>query len=75
MFAYVLLEVNPGAERDILDDIGKMDEVKDINMLFGEWDIIAKVELEGPEALERFVVEKIRTLSEVRMTSTMIAAK
>jgi DNA-binding Lrp family transcriptional regulator len=50
-------------------------EVKDVNILFGEWDIIAKLELEAPQALGTFVMDKIRTLPGVKLTSTMIVAK
>ena len=75
MLAYVLISLQEAKEREILDEITEYDEVKEAHVLFGEWDIIAKVEVANPDALGTFVMEKIRTISEVKVTSTLIVAK
>ncbi len=75
MLAYILASFNPGTERDAYDDIYGLPEVKDTNLLFGEWDIIAKVEIDGPGELEKFILDRIRTIPGIKLTSTMIVAK
>ncbi len=75
MLAYLLISLQEAKEREVLDEITKHKEVKEAHILFGEWDIIAKVEVENSDALGTFIMEKIRTIPEVKVTSTLIVAK
>ena len=75
MQAFVQLTLDSAKEENIYQELKKMPEIKEVKILFGEWDIIAKLELESPEALAAFVMEKIRSISGVKITSTMIVAK
>ncbi len=45
MEAYILLKVEPGFERRIFQQLENLKEVTDLNELYGEWDIIAKVDV------------------------------
>ena len=62
-------------ETDIYEALKGMPEVKEVHILFGEWDVIAKLELPVPQALGAYVMDKIRSLDGVKLTSTMIVAK
>jgi len=75
MFAYILISFDPGKERTGFETISKMEEVKRINIIYGEWDIIILIETEGPGALENFIIDKIRVIDGVKLTSTMIVAR
>ena len=75
MHAYVQIGLDSAKETDIYDALKAMREVKEVHILFGEWDVIAKLELPAPEALGTFVMDKIRSLPGVKLTSTMIVAK
>ena len=75
MLAYLLIGLQEAKEREILDEITKYSEVKEAHVLFGEWDILAKLEIESADALGTFIMEKIRTIPEVKVTSTLIVAK
>lgn len=75
MYAYILIGFKPGAERKAFDELSSLDKVVDINLIFGEWDIIMKVEIESPGDLEKFIIEQVRGLSGVNLTSTMIVAR
>lgn len=75
MLAYVLISFRPGSEREAFDMISTMEEVKDCHLVFGEWDIIAKIDIADTQDLERFIVDKIRTLPGAKLSSTMIVAK
>ena len=75
MFAYILIALKGCDEQETLNNIKELPEVKDANVLFGEWDIIAKVEISNPDELGTFMMEKIRKMPEVKLSSTLIVAK
>lgn len=75
MMAYILINFDAGNERTAFAKLKEVEEVKDINMIFGEWDIIAKVEVIATQDLENFIIDKVRTLPGVNLTSTLIVAK
>ena len=75
MHAYVQIGLEDSKESEIFNALKLLPEVQEVHILFGEWDIIAKLELSAPEALGTFVMEKIRSLPGVKLTSTMIVAK
>ena len=75
MLAYVQVSLNKRNERDVYETLIDMPEVKEAHILFGEWDIIALLDMESPEHLGSFVMESIRSLPGVNLTSTMIVAK
>ncbi len=74
MKAYVLVGLLECDERKLLELFSKMPEVKEARILFGEWDLILLIEAEDAEQLGSFVMEKIRKLPEVKITSTLIVA-
>lgn len=75
MLAYILISLKGCDEHDMLSNIKKFPEVKEANILFGEWDIIAKVHAENSDALGTFMMDKIRKMPEVKLSSTLIVAK
>ena len=74
MLAYLLIRVLED-ETGVMEDLKVMDEVKEVHVLFGEWDLLVKLEMPEPEMVGTFVMEKIRSIKEVKLTSTMIVAK
>ena len=75
MLGYVLISLKEGDENDVRSELLSLDEVKESHILFGERDLIAKIEVENPDALATFVMDKIRTMQQVKVSSTMIVAK
>ncbi len=73
--AYVLLMVKPGEESTVADKLAKMPEVKDVSVVYGEYDVVAKIEKESMEALQDFLIKQVRAMDEVERTSTMISLK
>lgn len=73
--AYILIKVRVGAEREVVDKLKGLKEVKDISELYGEWDVIAKIEVGSIEDLDALITEKIRDIDNIKLTSTMIVAK
>jgi len=75
MYAYVLIGLADCDEQVIVEKLNNFKEVAEVHILFGEWDLIAKLDVENPEAAGTFVMEHIRSLKEVQLTSTLIVAK
>ena len=73
--AYLAMLVKPGEESIVAKKLTEMPEVKDVDIVYGEYDIIAKVNVKDMEALQKFLISKIRKIDEIDRTSTMIAIK
>lgn len=75
MIAYVLIGLRDCDEQEVLAELLEFDEVVEAHILFGEWDVIAKLDVESGEAAGTFVMDHVRKLDEVSLTSTLIVAK
>lgn len=72
MLAYVLLITKPRFEHDIYLALSRAQEINDIFPLFGEYDLIAKIEAEDNEAIQKVVEEKIKSMEGVLCTKTLM---
>ena len=70
--AYVLINVESGAEDSLVNEMKKIEGVDEAYFSYGVYDIIAKVKADSMEKLKDTVTRKIRTLSKVRSTLTLI---
>ncbi|MEM2893239.1 MAG: Lrp/AsnC ligand binding domain-containing protein [Candidatus Bathyarchaeia archaeon] len=70
--AFVLINAEIGAESDVLRELKEIPEVKEAHMVYGVYDIIARVETETMQELKDVISWKIRRLDKVRSTLTMI---
>ena len=70
--AFVLINVESGAEEDIVRELKNIEGVVEAYFSYGVYDIIAKVKADSMEKLKEMVTRKIRALSRVRSTLTLI---
>lgn len=70
--AYVLINCDLGSEESIINEIKGLEGVKEVKGTYGVYDIIAKVESDNMEALKDTITWKIRRMSKVRSTVTLI---
>jgi len=75
VLAYVLFKVASGSEREVAQRLIEFDEVLQADIVFGEYDVIARVSTDDLQKLEEFVSEKIRAAQNVLVTSTMIISR
>lgn len=67
IIAYVLINTVAGKEDSVIEEIKKMDKVKESYMTFGVYDILVKIE--GPDMLKiKDVENKIRIIQGVKQT-------
>lgn len=72
---FVLVTTEAGKEHDVYNQLLKVPEVRELMPLFGEYDLIAKVEAKDIDALGSAIMGSIRTIPGVMATKTLAAAK
>jgi DNA-binding Lrp family transcriptional regulator len=70
--AYVLINVESGSEDDVLKELKRVEGVEEAYFSYGVYDIITKVKADTMDKLKDLVTRRIRTLSKVRSTLTLI---
>jgi len=70
--AFVLINTETGFMDEVLKELSKIEGVKEAYSVYGVYDIIAKVEAQTMDGLKDIVTWKIRRISNVRTTLTMI---
>jgi len=73
--AYVLINCDLGFDVEIIDEIKQLEEVKEAHGIFGAYDIIVKLESDNVENLKDVITWKIRKLSSVRSTLTLMTTE
>jgi len=75
MLAFVLIKAQPSQEHRVYTKLLEIPEVSELNPLFGEYDLIAKIELEDDVHELSEIIEKIRSLEGIIKTVTLTGAK
>lgn len=71
-YAFVLVNVDMGSEKDVLEQLKNIQNVKEGWVVYGIYDIIVKLQAERTEQLKEVISEKIRKIEGVRNTLTLI---
>jgi DNA-binding Lrp family transcriptional regulator len=71
---YVLLNTEPSQMESVLEEIKEIDGVEEAYMVYGIYDICAKVKTEIPQELKG-VVQKIRSQENVSSTLTLMVVQ
>ena len=69
--AYVIIHCDQAREDLVLRDMNKIPEVKEGDVVYGNYDVIGKVEAQNHKELENIITKKIRNLECVRTTMTL----
>ena len=70
--AFICVNTETGNEEEIVNFLQGIDGVEYADIVYGVWDIIAKVSAPTRDALTRLITEDIRGNGFVRSTLTMI---
>lgn len=73
--AYALLRVKPGMDKDVFLDAKKLPQVKEAVVVYGEYDLLVKIEVPSMEDLDTFIFDTIRMISGVESSTTLIKIK
>ncbi len=70
--AFVLVNVESGSEDEVLKELKTIDGVEEAYFSYGVYDLITKIKADSMDKLKELVTRRIRTLSKVRSTLTLI---
>lgn len=70
--AFLLINVDLGSEDQVVGELRKIPNIKEVCAVYGAFDVVAKLEAESMDKLKEIVTWKIRRLEKVRSTLTMI---
>ncbi len=70
--AFVLINVESGSEDEVLKELKAIEGVEEGYFSYGVYDLITKIRADTMDKLKELVTRRIRTLSKVRSTLTLI---
>lgn len=73
--AYVLINCDMGSEGSVIDDLKSITGVKNINGVFGAYDIMVEVQTSTFDKLRETITMKIRKIDGVRTTLTLMTVE
>jgi DNA-binding Lrp family transcriptional regulator len=72
---FVLIKTKPGKECEVYDILQEVPEIVETHQLFGEYDLIVKVEATSTEKVSQIVVDRIRYIKGIIDTKTLLGLK
>jgi DNA-binding Lrp family transcriptional regulator len=72
---FVLISTAPGMEHEVYKKLLEIEQIVELNPLFGEYDLIAKIEAKDLDELSHIVIEQIRKIPGVVDTKTLTSIK
>jgi DNA-binding Lrp family transcriptional regulator len=72
---FALLSISPLHEKTVYDTLNTIPEVTEVHPLFGEYDILLKIECGNIDSIGDVVINKIRSIKGVMDTKTLIGTK
>ncbi len=68
---YILINCDLGSEVDIISELMKIPEIKEVRGTYGVYDIFVKLQGDSTATLENIITHKIRRISKIRSTVTL----
>ena len=75
VLGYVLIIAAPAHEHELYNKLSKIPEIIELRPLFGEYDLIAKIQAENFKNIGNIVINKIRTIEGIIDTKTLTGTK
>jgi|SaaInlStandDraft_5_1057022.scaffolds.fasta_scaffold235648_2 DNA-binding Lrp family transcriptional regulator len=69
---FILISCEHGFEREVMKKLLSKREVREVNLLFGMYDIMVKLECVTPESLRELIIWKIRKINKIRSIVSLI---
>lgn len=71
----MLINADLGAEEELVKQLKAVEFVKEVYVVYGVYDIVAKVEADTMDKVKETITWKVRRLDRVRSTLTMIVVE
>ena len=72
---FLLIIAAPAREHKVYKELSKVTEIIELYPLFGEYDLIAKIQAENFENIGNIVLNKIKTINGIIDTKTLTGTK
>ena len=72
---FALLSISPLHEKKVYEALHQIHEIIEVHPLFGEYDILVKIQCVDIDAIGETVIKKIRAMTGVMDTKTLIGTK
>ena len=73
--AFVLVKTEPSHERDVYLALTSHEAVKEVQALYGEFDLLAHVSSDSAKNLTALLMKEFRVIQGIRDTQTLIAVE
>jgi DNA-binding Lrp family transcriptional regulator len=73
--AFVLINAEIGSEEEVLKELKKVEGVQEAYVVYGVYDVVAKIRANTMDKLKDVVTWHVRRLNKVRSTLTMIVVE
>jgi DNA-binding Lrp family transcriptional regulator len=73
--AFVFMNIDAGAETEVLKSLREVPEVKESYFVYGVYDLVAKIETDSMDRLKEVITWKVRRLEKIRSTLTTIVSE
>jgi DNA-binding Lrp family transcriptional regulator len=70
--AYVMVKTETGMAGEVIKNLRAMPEVKRVYQVYGDYDIVARIETEDVEHIKETLSEKVKQLEYVNSTLTLL---
>lgn len=72
--AYVMINCEMGSESSVIDKIRPIEGVREVIGVFGNYDVLVKIQSPTVEEISQTIVTNIRSLDKIRCTTTLMCA-
>ena len=73
--AYVLIVSELGSEQHVIEKLLMINEIKEVNQLWGAYDVVVKVVGSTLDDVREIITEKIRMIEGVKTTVSLIVSR
>ncbi len=70
-----MVTLQSGSEKNVLKKVANFEEVIEVDLVYGEYDAIVKVQVDEMSQLDGFLTDRLRVLPDIYLTTTMIVAR
>ncbi|ASJ16304.1 AsnC family transcriptional regulator [Thermococcus chitonophagus] len=74
MEVFILLVVHPGQEDEVYRMLKERPEVKEVYKVYGDYDIVARISVNGIKDLDKFHDNVLRKIPGIEISETLIAS-
>lgn len=70
--AFILANTRTGKEREVLESIMGLPQVREAHNVYGDYDVFMKAEAETLDKLNDFLLKEVRRVGNITTTTTLV---